>query len=353
MPALVTPAVWEAANRAADRSRTAHAKTQPKSQRLYAIAGRIFHAHDEPTDVEALIPMHGMSKQKSYTLKDGETRTSYDRRYYACRRPRKGEEGCSGIGDTSIGKRPRKALQASAVEAGVLLWGLNLLDDPERLAEYVSTFDRDVLGADTTVDALRKAEAAREAALNNRKNVAGLVGSGALHPDEAADQLSELARQVEESEAIIERMQAARMKSESLRFSVEWLANSTDPAGDFLEALKTAAISDGAWWPEDVEPVAPLAEGDDWAAASGWLRSEALDVLRRAFAPGWGRGKRPEDRPRELHPAAQEWTKQLAARFDLRLIVTGTDPASIKLIGTAPTAALAMGDGGEQRRTPS
>ena len=197
MPAIVSAEIWEATNRVIALRRLAHAKKQPKAGdgRVYGLAGRIFHSHAEDWEAEesALVPMQGQSKQKTYALKSGEQRVSYDRRYYVCRRPRTGEKStCPGIGETPERGRPTKALQAAGVEAGVLLWGLALLDDPDRLAEYVAAYDREVLGAGDEAEASQACRAGARgcrgrgrsyiALCQNRRDNGGPGGRGACSP---------------------------------------------------------------------------------------------------------------------------------------------------------------------------
>ena len=265
MPAIVSAEIWEAANRVIALRRLAHAKKQPKAGdgRVYGLAGRIFHSHAEDWEAEesALVPMQGQSKQKTYALKFGEQRVSYDRRYYVCRRPRTGEKStCPGIGETPERGRPTKALQAAGVEAGVLLWGLALLDDPDRLAEYVAAYDREVLGAGDEAEALKLAVQELEVAEAGVARILRFVRTDVITEGQADEELALLKAQRDEAAGVIERLRIAKAKSEAVRFSIEY--------------LMTAEVVEG-WLPEDVEPSLPLSEGDDWKEA-------------RLLAPGRG-----------------------------------------------------------------
>ena len=377
MPEIVSPEVWGTANRVANRRKIAHAKKQPKpsNERVYGLSGRLFHTHDEerdPKDEASLVPMQGASKQKSYKLKSGERRVSYDRRYYICKRPRTGEKStCPGIGETPKGKRPRKGLQAAAVEAEVLLRGLNLLVNPDRLAEYVAAYDRDALGAgDDPMLALKQAQREADDAKEKRAKLTALHFDGSLSEDEVKEQLARYATKLEEAEARLDRLQATKAKSERLRFSIEWL-QSTEESGPFLDYVFGAVVGEDIPLPKDVAGDSHPAS--DWTQVKSWLRSEAREVIRRSTGPGWGRGKAEKDKPRELHPAAQAWVKELAARLDLRVTVSEMDVSCLYVIGTVDSVALpadgitaweakqrgveceddeADGDGSAQQRVP-
>lgn len=344
MPEIVSLEVWETANRVANRRKIAHAKKQPKArdERVYGLSGRLFHTHDEdrdPKDEASLVPMQGASKQKSYKLKSGERRVSYDRRYYICKRPRTGEKStCPGIGETPKGKRPRKGLQAAAVEAEVLLRGLNLLVNPERLAEYVAAYDRDALGAgDDPMLALKQAQREVDDARDKRAKLTALHLDGSLSEDEVKEQLARYAAKLEDAEARLDRLQATKAKSERLRFSIEWL-QSTEESGPFLDRLFGAVVGEDIPLPKDV--AGDNHPASDWTQVKSWLRAEARDVIRRSTGPGWGRGKADKDKPRELHPAAQAWVKELATRLDLRVTVSEMDVSCLYVIGTVDSVAL-------------
>ena len=80
----------------------------------------------------------GRKRQRRYTLAGGTKKATGPRLYYACKRNTATyTEPCPGIGEGLKGRGKRRALTTGAIEAGVLLWGLRLLDDPERLTEYV------------------------------------------------------------------------------------------------------------------------------------------------------------------------------------------------------------------------
>ena len=345
MPEIVSSEVWETANRVANRRKVAHAKKQPKpgDERVYGLSGRVFHTHDEardPKDEASLIPMQGASKQKSYKLKSGERRVSYDRRYYICQRPRTGEKStCPGIGETPKGKRPRKGLQAAALEAEVLLRGLNLLENPDRLAEYVAAYDRGALGAgDDPMLALKQAQREADEAKEKRAKLTALHLDGSLSEDEVKEELARYAAKLGDAEARLDRLQATKAKSERLRYSIEWLQSTTDESGPFLDYLYGAVVGEDIPLPKDVDGDGHPAS--DWTQVKSWLRSEARDVIRRSTAPGWGRGKAEKDKPRELHPAAQAWVKELAARLDLRVTVSEMDVSCLYVIGTVDLVAL-------------
>ena len=72
------------------------------------------------------------------------------------------------------------------------MWGLDLLEDPERLAEYVASFDREAYGEETG-EAVRKAQSAIDRATSARASIVSLIAAGHLGEAEAAEQLAELA----------------------------------------------------------------------------------------------------------------------------------------------------------------
>lgn len=335
-PSIVLPEVWDAANREAKNRRTSYAKSQPESKRLYALAGRVYHAHGEPTESEQWVPMSGKPKSRTYTRADGSKRTTAEVLMYSCKRNTPSYSvPCPGIGETPAEKRPRKSIQAGEVEAAILLLGLRMLDDPERLAEFVAQHDRETLGALDGADAVAKAAQVVAELTKRRMAVLGLVTSGDYSEDEAREQVAALNKDLAEAERVIADNRDTVAASEALRLSVE--------------VLRSAEIRVPS--PVDVDDVGDNRDGSDWSAVRSYLEGEARRVLAVVSKPGRP-SKNTEADPRNLERPAAVWLRELVTRFDLSVIVSDHSLGGVRLEGSIP-AALGLGFIGSYRQSPS
>jgi hypothetical protein len=150
VPPIVTAKEWCAAH----KKHRGLSKVEAAGERRYKypLSERLFHDHEgvaqiypEPDDrlgvtVEEEIPTppHLMFGQMRPTS-DGPLR------YYRCRVARKSDGKpafCPGLGKGPWGNGGRvTAVQADLVEARILLWIMELLDDPEVLEAYLATID--------------------------------------------------------------------------------------------------------------------------------------------------------------------------------------------------------------------
>ena len=81
---------------------------------------------------------------------------------------------------------------------------LRLLGDPERLADYVASFDREAYG-DYIGEAVRKAQGVIHRIAKARGSIVALIAREALSETEAEAQLTDLETERAEAEAFIDR----------------------------------------------------------------------------------------------------------------------------------------------------
>ena len=264
-PAIVSGSIFDQARKVSAARSVAHAasrKTRPEDLSLYALSGRLFHAHGDLADESAWSVMGGQTRKPRYKRADGSTGTYRPRRTYRCSK-RLPAGDCPGFGEMLSGVS--RTLRAQVIEARVIVWGLDLLKDPERLADYVETFDREAYG-DETGEAVQKAQAVIDRAADAKGSILSLIRAGHYTEAEAAADLAEI--EAERAEAYIDQHQAAMARAESVRYSVE--------------ALRTLEIRAGL--PGEIDPEAPewVAHPDgrgetdisDWGLLRSWLRAE-------------------------------------------------------------------------------
>ena len=144
VPVLVDADTVKRAQAAHTRSAKAQQqKRKTLGNRSYALTGHLVHLHEDGTTAT-------MSGRNKTTSKLG--------RYMAC-----SSDGAACQGFKYQGPQKVRTIPAAKLEAGAILWGLALLDDPERLDAWVAEYDRQSMGdaADDSA-ALTKALAWRD-----------------------------------------------------------------------------------------------------------------------------------------------------------------------------------------------
>jgi hypothetical protein len=259
-------------------------------------------------------------------------------RYYRCESCATTSDG-EGFGRDNAG-RPRTTLRASEVEAGVVLWGLALLDDPQRLREFVAAYDREVMGTDDDALAVRRAEDRIRELTERIGELRKGVGAGLWSVDEVTKDLNALNLARSDADAVLARLTDARAQSDALHMSIENLLS--------LKVEKNEGQPDlydiDEWLPVEKLPGEITPGGSlSWETLRDWLRSEATEVWRIARSRGTVGGRPPKSAPswRELDATAQEWAEAFADIFELCIVVTDDGPTGWGVEGAIPSSITA------------
>ncbi len=309
VPVMVSAEVVAAARKVLARNSQAQQQKR-KTERTYALTGHLRHLHGtDPSDLEHSVTMSGKYRPSATTG-----------RYMWC----SDSEGCPGFrkhGDQNV-----RTVPAAKVEAGVILWGIALLNDADRITEWVANFDRQELGdaADDSMALTRALE--RRTELEKRKTeMVKALDRGLITADALEGGLDEVAQEQAENEAAIERLASVSAHSEAMRLSVDVLRNS----GPLVSHLMSADIAVPL-------PARTGADVDSWPQLESWLEGEAHAVL--AGIEGQSGGKPRKDAPvaRDIHPAATEWARALASHLSIMLVLAGEEPADWTITGAVP-----------------
>ncbi len=140
VPIMVSTDVVAAARKVLARNSKAQQQKR-KTERTYALTGHLRHLHGtDASDLEQSVPMSGKYRPSAKTG-----------RYMWC----SASEGCQGFrkhGDQAV-----RTIPAAKVEAGIILWGIALLNDADRITEWVANFDRQQMG-DAADDSMAAAD---------------------------------------------------------------------------------------------------------------------------------------------------------------------------------------------------
>ncbi len=309
VPVMVSTEVVAAARKVLARNSQAQQQKR-KTERTYALTGHLRHLHGtDSSDLEHSATMSGKYRPSAKTG-----------RYMWCSEG----DGCPGFrrhGDQNV-----RTIPAAKVEAGIILWGIALLNDADRITEWVANFDRMTLGdAADDSQALTKALARRAELEKREAEVVKALDRGLITADALEGGLDEVAQLRAENEAAIERLASASAQSEAMRLSVVVLRNS----GPLVSLLMNADI-------EVPTPSGTGADVDSWPQLESWLEGEARAVL--AGIEGQSGGKPRKDAPvaRDIHPAATEWARALASHLSIMLVLAGEEPADWTITGAVP-----------------
>ena len=116
-PAIVSGSIFDQARKVSAARSVAHAasrKTRPEDLSLYALSGRLFHAHGDLADESAWSVMGGQTRKPRYKRADGSTGTYRPRRTYRCSK-RLPAGDCPGFGEMLSGVS--RTLRAQVIEA--------------------------------------------------------------------------------------------------------------------------------------------------------------------------------------------------------------------------------------------
>ena len=309
MPHLTSAEVVAAARKVLARNSKAQQQKR-KTERTYALTGHLRHLHGtDASDLEHSVPMSGKYRPSAKTG-----------RYMWC----SDSDGCPGFrkhGDQNV-----RTIPAAKVEAGIILWGIALLNDADRITEWVANFDRKLMGdaADDSM-ALTRAIAQRDALQARSAEMVKALSRGLLTADALESAQEELAEELVECEAAIERLASVSAHSEAMRMSVDVLRNS----GPLVSHLMSADIAVPL-------PAGTGADMDSWPMLESWLEGEAHVVLEGIRGQTGGKPRKGAPEARDIHPAATEWARALASHLSIMLVLGGEEPADWTITGSVP-----------------
>ena len=253
-PAIVDPDLWAIANAAVEATTKRQRDLGNGRKRTYALSGRIFHLHGEER-----VPMH--------------SRAHRGKRRYRCNV----WKTCPGLGD----RRRETSVWADEVEAALILFALDMLEDPETLqdlAESAQSVVATEADEDRRIDRLDELDA-------RTKALVSLIAGGKLSEEEAEGGLADIAA---ERDAILN---AAEQAAEDRSWEAALLATLRS-LEDFTPRLLR---------PDELNPSEP-----EWEEQAAGLRSAALKTLE-------------ESRP--LDPESILWADELAKRLGLIVLI--------------------------------
>jgi DNA invertase Pin-like site-specific DNA recombinase len=267
-------------NREHRHNRPVRSAEAQDDRHLYGLAGRISHAHAE----DEVLPMWGWGRMRQRKL---------ERRFYRCRLAYPDAAGtCPGLQGAA---RKRTAVSADEVEGRVLLWALDVLDNPKLLERYVAEADQALAGAARAELTLHEAELRRAEVDVERKRLGLAFSKGAIDEATLDAELATLDKRVVDLDGVIERQRQRDNQRQTLQVTLE-------------ELLKVR-----------IEPVARVGLG---ASDVAW--DDNVRLLRQHAEAAVADG---EQLPEEV----VAWVADLVEKLDISLVLHGIDPEDWEL----------------------